>query len=174
MTYESVHRALREIIGPASGFACSSCGGPAQHWALQYAGGEHEHLVSEEGRAYSESLCDYAPMCRACHARLDWAEDERVALLRRAGCYRGGIAVADRWKRDLEFADAGRRRQSDIMKQRWQIDARFAEESRVRLARNSALGVGVRRCCNGCGKETRPGPLVLHQRASGHVGWTPA
>lgn len=29
-----------------------------------------------------------------------------------------------------------------------------------------------RRRCNECGHTTTPGPLALHQNASGHTGWT--
>lgn len=74
ITYQSMHRRIVRLYGPASSHPCLAfCGNDARHWA--YIGLGHD---SGELR-YSESLDDYIPLCVPCHRRFDGWDAVRTA-----------------------------------------------------------------------------------------------
>lgn len=76
--YSAVHIRLRSKRGPASGFACVDCSGPASDWS--YEGGAPTETMSEFG-AFTTDLGFYRPRCRSCHLTHDYA-DRRAATER--------------------------------------------------------------------------------------------
>ena len=76
-TAQSVHSRLYRSKGAAKSHPCVGCGKTARDWAYQYPGGGQE-LVDASGQRFSESMEDYAPMCRACHVAFDAEKDPRT------------------------------------------------------------------------------------------------
>lgn len=76
VTYGGAHNRVKRTRGSASGYACVSCGQPAEHWAYSHGDPDERADASgkEKGRPYSARPEHYAPRCRACHAKWDAAE----------------------------------------------------------------------------------------------------
>lgn len=69
--YMGVHLRLRNGRGPASGYRCQHCDGPAEHWAYDHA--DLDERLDDQGRLYSVNLDHYCALCAACHKRFDQA-----------------------------------------------------------------------------------------------------
>ena len=153
--YQSVHYRLVRDRGPARNYPCSSCAGPASDWAFQYPENRTE-ICPKTRRRYSTLTEDYAPMCRSCHLRFDWARDpemaESLSAIRREVTSRPKTEehLARIW--DARRADAeGMRKHSKLM--------------RETMARTNSR----RFRCGGCDLVTNAGNLGKHQRATGHI-----
>ena len=57
-SYDVWHRRVKQARGPASGYACADCGGPAQDWSTV-------NPFSDDVRVR------FQPRCRKCHRRYD-------------------------------------------------------------------------------------------------------
>jgi hypothetical protein len=69
LSYNGVHRRLREIRGKASEYNCVDCGGQAAEWSFCHDA--EMQLVDPHGLPYSPDLDDYQARCARCH----WAYD---------------------------------------------------------------------------------------------------
>lgn len=70
--YQRAHNRVRAARGYADSHACVDCGGKAEDWSLRHdAAMKTEGIVGGRIAAWSESVDDYAPRCRLCHARYD-------------------------------------------------------------------------------------------------------
>lgn len=64
--YAALLRRLAAERGPATGYGCEECGGPAACWS--YTGDDpDERTDSARGVRYSLDLARYRPRCRFCH-----------------------------------------------------------------------------------------------------------
>lgn len=163
LTYHQAHMALTKERGLASTHPCIECKGPAYDWAYQHTC--ETPLVNDLGREYSENPDDYAPMCRGCHQKLDYAH----------GAFRGWKTV---WaKRDPEFlkrhAEGARR---NGVKARSALREMFddpVEGARIRARQSEGAkrgGAAQRVKCLTCGAEMNIPSLARHQKARGHSG----
>lgn len=195
--YEQVHWGLLYIRGRACDHPCVGCGRPGQAWAYQHNSGEDE-LYSETGAPYSENLLDhYASMCLSCHVKLDKSPEQMVALGARGREVQAQLMQSDpewaeaRRQRSRDALRKGRVVKEELMKDpEWvathreelRLNAvnaraaftaqRLADPSVTDPLREAGRRVSLmRRTCEGCGKESNPAGMGLHQRASGHVGW---
>src|SRR5690625_1375613 len=108
---QTIHTRLYRSRGYAREHSCVGCGRQALDWAYQYSAGPDE-LVSPTGRRYSNSMDDYAPMCRKCHSRFDREKDLEMAERVRESArsvprevrVSAGEAFARRLREDPEFA----------------------------------------------------------------------
>lgn len=157
LTYDTAHDNVKLLRGSASLYECV-CGEQALDWAYQHTA--ESPFFREDGRPFSSNPCDYAPMCRSCHTRLDrkkspwgpptgeknslvqwWAEDSDRAFAQRSEAGKKGSAVM--------LARPG---QIEILR-----------------ARRALNNTRKRRCS--CGKESTVAGIGRHQQVSGHEGW---
>lgn len=162
MTYHEAHEAVKAARGAAAAYPCVECGSPARDWAYQHEG--EPEAVSETGAPYSTDVSAYAPMCRGCHLRLDYAH----------GTVRG---FATFWPTATEEYRAKHSAVAteNAVKAREGLQAKLAdpvEGARIRAAQWGGLSQGqMRRRCSVCGLEANTGGLARHQKSSGHEGW---
>lgn len=139
LTYDEIHKLIREVCGPASEYLCVACDGTARDWAFQYP--EGGVLRDDNGFAYSEDLNAYAPMCHGCHARFDHQKDpDRMG--------RGLAAVSSRRKTDSEFDNKMReaaKKGLATVEERRESDPEFAERMRNHSRSASSLGGAAHR-----------------------------
>lgn len=76
-TYTTVHSRLRAQLGPASGYCCHDCDGPAREWSLIH-GHETERVCPSNGRAFALDLAAYVPRCASCHRVYDLDHDRQL------------------------------------------------------------------------------------------------
>lgn len=160
-TYDQMHHGLHWARGKAGENACvGGCGKQAKDWAFLHV---KDGLVDDQGRKYSESFEDYAPMCSSCHHKFDHKMDpERHAQTEHLN--RGRAILHQRMRdRDPElielFRENGRRLVGQIL------------TGEVRRRAGYTTG-NIKRKCS-CGRIMGAGPLGMHQKHSGHEGWTP-
>ncbi|MBA8806042.1 hypothetical protein FB382_004393 [Nocardioides ginsengisegetis] len=78
-SYAAVHARLRATWGPASDYACSTCGEDARHWAYQH--NDPHPLRAPNGMPYSTDIFGcYEAMCGPCHGKFDRDLDMREAI----------------------------------------------------------------------------------------------
>lgn len=178
-TAQAVHSRLYRSKGAAKSHPCVGCGKTARDWAYQYPKGGPE-LADASGQRFSESMEDYAPMCRACHVAFDAEKDPAQKLRRdvaarsvdRATRKRVGDAFAERLKADPEFS-----REMEVVRGRATrlggaaTAARFRDDPEFRAERSAALLKASRRRyrCVECGYESTAGPVARHQRKTNHT-----
>lgn len=145
LTYDDVHKMLRDTRGSASEYRCAECGDWAHEWAYQHSAGDSE-LYGGEGTTYPYSTdpSDYAPMCKSCHRSLD----QRL-----------------RWQDPAHRANVSTKARAQVLEQ-WK-DPEFRA---IRSACGAAVA-GMRRKCADCGQVSNPSGVARHQRASGHTGY---
>ena len=162
LTYLEAHLAVKAARGKASDYPCAECGDPARDWAYQHEG--EPEAFSETGAPYSTDVNAYAPMCRGCHLRLDYAH----------GTVRGFATfwpTATEEYREKHNAIAT----ENAVKAREGLRAKLAdpiEGARIRAAQRAGLSQSqTRRRCSECARESNAGGLARHQQSSGHEGW---
>lgn len=87
--YDSTHKELASLYGPARGWCCVDCGEQAAQWSYSRLTPERERLITltdsrrgvDRQVYYSTEPADYLPRCKPCHQRHDAAQ----AKARRAG-----------------------------------------------------------------------------------------
>jgi len=147
-TYRAIHRRLWDTRGPASDYTCP-CGEPAQDWAYQFTGSP-ELRSSDGGFPHSTDPDDYEPRCRKCHTTFDVEHDPTIAEKQQESGRRNAATRVERMRTDTAFAD------------------RIREANR----QNGVATSRIRRQCTECGLTTNPGYMGVHQKSSGHQGWT--
>ena len=179
-TAQAVHSRLYRSKGAAKSHPCVGCGKTARDWAYQYPKGSQE-LVDASGQRFSESMEDYATMCRTCHVAFDAEKDPAQKLRRdvasrsvdRATRKRAGDAFAERLKTDPEFSqemkvvrDRATRLGGAATAERFRDDPEFREERSASL-RQAALR---RYTCLECGYTNNAGTVARHQKRLNHEG----
>lgn len=198
-SYEQVHGGLLYLRGRASEHRCVGCDRPGYAWAYQHNAGEEE-LRSEDGSPYSENILEhYAPMCLSCHVKMDKSPEQLIALGVRGREVQALLMQSDpdwaharreRSRRALEQAREAKSKlmedpswaesyqehvRTNLMKARAAFTARrSADPTATDPQREAGRRVSLMlRSCDDCGKISNPAGMGLHQKASGHTGWTP-
>lgn len=96
MTYAGAHYRVKRDNGKASGYACVTCAGQAEHWALINDRGDR---VNGKGQRWSNNPVDYRAMCVGCHSEYDagWHKAQAVLAEIRAEAVR--VKARERWHR---------------------------------------------------------------------------
>ena len=177
---QAVHTRLYRSRGYAREHSCVGCGRQALDWAYQYSAGPDE-LVSPTGRRYSNSMDDYAPMCRKCHMTFDREKDLEMAERVRESArsvprevrVAAGEASARRLREDPEFAaemkvlrDRSARMGGAATAKKFREDPEYHLIHADRL-RKAAL---KRYTCTECGYTNNAGTVARHQKKLGHEG----
>jgi hypothetical protein len=68
--YWKVHRAVKDIHGPAKLHDCAFCSRDAHDWAYNHRD-SNEGVAKYNSCAYSNDPNFYIPLCRPCHRRFD-------------------------------------------------------------------------------------------------------
>ena len=188
------HQRLRRARGSASTHQCIECGDPANHWAYQHK--NPNPLVSPTGEVYTLNFDDYAPMCHTCHRSLDMRESPRLREVLQeniesahAGLKKAREADPDRYgeisrenvKRAQEVAallrtpedyrrlgHLGGTQRSSRMKEDPELFKKLVGSATENIRKANL----ITRSCDECGREMRPASMGIHQKASGHSGWT--
>lgn len=94
MTLSGMRRRLQRHRGPAKGYTCAACGlRAALGWSYDQA--DPDELTDPyTGRAYSEDIAHYRPLCWSCHRRAAYGSDRfdrdaAVALYRQGATVQG-------------------------------------------------------------------------------------
>lgn len=192
MDYKTAHRQVRDARGKASEHPCYKCGKPAKDWAYQYPETSSPPPTDPKGRPYSGDVMDYAPMCFGCHVTFDRSKEQRLRDIVADNARRSSAALAERRKTDRGLdermraasirnlalgrspeqalaaglaggAAMARRRREDP-----ELDAKMRAIS-VHNGAATAKTLNAHRVrCADCGRESTPGPMARHFRASGH------
>lgn len=175
-----IHSQLYRSRGYAREHTCVGCGNQALDWAYQYSAGSSE-LVSPSGQKYSNSMGDYAPMCRRCHYAFDSEKDpemreaQRIAIQNtpREKRVAAGDALAARLKSDPEFAAEmiikwapGSKRGGDALAKKFREDPEFRLVQADRLRKASLK----KYTCTECGYTNNAGTVARHQKRLNHEG----
>lgn len=176
MSYDDVHKALKELRGVARQYRCVSCGKQAEQWAYRYNG--DPELASGHG-PYSEDIqgC-YQPMCASCHRKHDLEKDPRLReIYRSLGRQVGLLPATEASILSLKKARAAqspedKKKQGEHMgrvhAERLKNDPTYAEQHREYSRRNALK----RRKCSQCDLVSHPPGIARHQKSSGHSGYT--
>lgn len=134
-----IHGRLNRNLGRAADHECIGCGGQAREWAYQHP---------TEGTTFSQSMSDYAPMCRPCHTRFDIAAGQRPTP---PGSPEGALAASMQKQR------------------RMAVDEDYAARMKAASSKGARTTLQMRRACGDCGLVSTPGGLGLHLKATGHA-----
>lgn len=175
-TYGQVHAGLCYFFGPASNHTCTSCPSTAAEWAYLHTAGDEE-VTDEAGRAYSENLEFYTPLCKPCHRRFDskrmWENPQTRAALAAASAT-NLTAWRERVARDPQAAQRmrdGWARGAEARKRKLEEDLAYREDRAERWRRAGLAASQKRRRCSGCDRVMAAGPLGSHQKSTGHTGY---
>jgi hypothetical protein len=148
----TTHAFLQYAHGRASGYTCSArCGRQAAEWAYLY-NSQNELTDPRKGQRYAgaDALDCYVPLCRSCHTRWD-------------------ISNGSKQLTGLHSEEAKRKMAAAAR-------ARVAADPE-RWAKMSRLGQQAqqlnKRGCAECELVSTPSGVGLHQRATGHKGFSP-
>lgn len=70
-SYSSVHHNITLKRGRAATYPCARCQERADHWALNHAISDTQHIRHDVRGVYSLDLMAYLPLCASCHSVFD-------------------------------------------------------------------------------------------------------